>query len=102
LLDTLRTQTAVQQSLPQVKTDWNMVGLKCVPVGVTFVTQNVELGDTNKSRCEDPQSDGINIWTCQIEGPRKKAKLKGYLLEKPTLLFETVLADNPFLKIETA
>ena len=35
---------------------------------------------------------------------RKKAKLKGYLLEEPALLFETVPvpSDNPFLKIETS
>ncbi|WP_447792090.1 MobH family relaxase [Pseudomonas farris] len=54
-----------------------------------------------KLKVHRKRGDGINIWTCQVEGPRKKAKLKGYLLEKATLLFETVLADNPFLKIDT-
>jgi hypothetical protein len=54
-----------------------------------------------KLKVHRKHGDGINIWTCQVEGPRKKARLKGYLLEKPTLLFETVVADNPFLKIET-
>ncbi|WDG77533.1 MobH family relaxase [Pseudomonas chlororaphis] len=46
--------------------------------------------------------DGFNIWTCQIEGPRKKAKIKGYLLEKSAVLFEAapLPADNPFLKLE--
>jgi Protein of unknown function (DUF1528). len=45
------------------------------------------------------RDNGLNIWTCQIEGPRKKASLKGYLLEEPKLLFETMPSDNPFLKI---
>ncbi|SOS33187.1 integrating conjugative element relaxase [Pseudomonas syringae group genomosp. 3] len=46
--------------------------------------------------------DGLNIWVCQVEGPRKKAKLKGYLLEKPTLFFDKgPIPDNPFLKIDT-
>ena len=48
------------------------------------------------------RGDGLNIWACQVEGPRNKARLKGYLLEEPALLFETVSvpSDNPFLKIE--
>lgn len=48
------------------------------------------------------RDDGLNIWACQVEGPRNKARLKGYLLEEPALLFETVSvpSDNPFLKIE--
>ena len=47
------------------------------------------------------RADGLNIWVCQVEGPRKKAKLKGYLLENRTLLLDTgSVVDNPFLKIE--
>ncbi|SEB46499.1 relaxase [Pseudomonas marginalis] len=46
------------------------------------------------------RGNGLNIWICQVEGPRKKARLKGYLLEKPELLFETMPADNPFLSFE--
>jgi hypothetical protein len=46
------------------------------------------------------REDGLNIWICQVEGPRKKARLKGYLLERPELLFETMPADNPFLLLE--
>ncbi|WP_282353124.1 MobH family relaxase [Pseudomonas sp. PS01303] len=55
-----------------------------------------------KLKVHRKRGDGLNIWICQVEGPRKKAKLKGYLLEKPALLFETapVPADNPFLKVE--
>ncbi|CRM33282.1 MobH family relaxase [Pseudomonas sp. 25 R 14] len=46
------------------------------------------------------RDDGLNIWTCQVQGPRKKARLKGYLLQTPTLLFSSVPADNPFLSID--
>ncbi|POA72098.1 MobH family relaxase [Pseudomonas sp. DP16D-R1] len=48
------------------------------------------------------RDDGLNIWLCQVEGPRKKAKLKGYLLENSVLFFEagSIPADNPFLKLE--
>ncbi|PYY72587.1 relaxase [Pseudomonas jessenii] len=47
------------------------------------------------------RDDGLNIWACQVQGPRKKTTLKGYLIEEPKLLFELVPPDNPFLKIET-
>jgi integrating conjugative element relaxase (TIGR03760 family) len=46
------------------------------------------------------RENGLNIWTCQIEGPRKRATLKGYLLEESKLLFESIPSDNPFLKID--
>ena len=46
------------------------------------------------------RENGLNIWACQIEGPRKRATLKGYLLEESKLLFESIPSDNPFLKIE--
>ena len=55
-----------------------------------------------KLKVHRKRDDGLNIWICQVEGPRKKARLKGYLLEKPELLFETMPADNPFLKVEKA
>ncbi|ROM70889.1 relaxase [Pseudomonas brassicacearum] len=53
-----------------------------------------------KLKFHKKRGDRLNIWICQVEGPRKKAKLKGYLLENSTLLFDTVPADNPFLKLE--
>jgi len=53
-----------------------------------------------KLKIHRKRDDGLNIWICQIEGPRKKANLKGYLLDTPALLFNTVPSDNPFLKIE--
>ena len=46
------------------------------------------------------RENGLNIWTCTIEGPRKRATLKGYLLEESKLLFESIPPDNPFLKID--
>jgi len=52
-----------------------------------------------KLKTHRKRNDGLNIWICQVEGPRKKANLKGYLLETPALLLNIVPADNPFLKI---
>lgn len=55
-----------------------------------------------KMKVHRKRDDGLNIWICQVEGSRKKANLKGYLLEKPELLFDTVPDDNPFLKVGKA
>jgi integrating conjugative element relaxase (TIGR03760 family) len=55
-----------------------------------------------KLKAHRKRDDGLNIWICQVEGPRKKANLKGYLLETPALLLNIVPADNPFLKIVNA
>ncbi|WP_339425787.1 MobH family relaxase [Pseudomonas proteolytica] len=57
-----------------------------------------------KLKVHRKRNDSLNIWLCQVEGPRKKAKLKGYLLEEPALLFKAaaVPTDNPFLKLENA
>ena len=46
------------------------------------------------------RGNGLNIWICQVQGPRKKTTLKGYLIEDPKLFFELIPPDNPFLKIE--
>jgi hypothetical protein len=46
------------------------------------------------------RDDGLNIWACQVHGPRKTTTLKGYLIEEPKLFFELIPPDNPFLKIE--
>ncbi|HHG5368198.1 TPA: MobH family relaxase [Pseudomonas aeruginosa] len=45
------------------------------------------------------QSDGLNIWTCQVVGPRKTRKLHGYLLEDPRLLFSDPPPNNPYLSL---
>ncbi|WP_338922513.1 MobH family relaxase [Pseudomonas silesiensis] len=55
-----------------------------------------------KLKIHKKRDDGLNIWICQVEGPRRKARLKGYLLENPELLFETAPINNPFLNIEEA
>ncbi|MBW1248826.1 helicase/relaxase domain-containing protein [Pseudomonas tolaasii] len=61
------------------------------------VQKQFERLKTHKKR-----DDGLNIWLCQVEGPRKRAKLKGYILENSALFFEagSMPADNPFLKLE--
>ncbi|MBW0238373.1 MobH family relaxase [Pseudomonas sp. D1HM] len=53
-----------------------------------------------KLKVHRKRADGFNIWTCLIEGPRKTAKLKGYLLENPELIFESLPPENPYLLLE--
>lgn len=53
-----------------------------------------------KLKVHKKRENGLNIWTCKIEGPRKKAKLKGYLLEQPKLIFESTPTDNLYLILE--
>ncbi|WP_460096705.1 MobH family relaxase [Pseudomonas sp. S3_C01] len=53
-----------------------------------------------KLKVHRKRDNGLNVWTCQVQGPRKKTTLKGYLVEDPKLFFELMPLDNPFLKIE--
>ncbi len=53
-----------------------------------------------KLRVHRKRDNGLNIWTCQVQGPRKRTTLKGYLIGEPKQFFELIPADNPFLKIE--
>ncbi|WHS63222.1 MobH family relaxase [Pseudomonas sp. G2-4] len=53
-----------------------------------------------KVKVHRKRDNGLNIWACQVQGPRKKTTLKGYLVEEPKLFFELIPPDNPFLKIE--
>ncbi|MGF6629483.1 integrating conjugative element relaxase (TIGR03760 family) [Pseudomonas frederiksbergensis] len=53
-----------------------------------------------KLKVHRKRDNGLNIWVCQVQGPRKKTTLKGYLIEEPTLLLESIPPDNPFLKID--
>ena len=53
-----------------------------------------------KLKVHRKREDGLNIWTCQVRGPRKKTILKGYLVAEPKLFFELMPPDNSFLKIE--
>ncbi|MCX8967256.1 relaxase [Erwinia psidii] len=45
-------------------------------------------------------NDGVNIFVCEVKGPRKTRRVKGYLLEKPELIFgDSVPEDNPYLSV---
>jgi len=46
------------------------------------------------------RGDGLNIWTCKVQGPRKKTTLKGYLIAEPMSLLELIPPDNPFLALD--
>ena len=43
------------------------------------------------------QAGGLNIWTCEVTGPRKSRRLHGYLLTSPEALFQEAPPDNPYL-----
>ena len=45
------------------------------------------------------QPNGLNIWTCEVTGPRKSRRLHGYLLLEPRSIFSDELPNNPFLKL---
>ncbi|HFN4791830.1 TPA: MobH family relaxase [Pseudomonas aeruginosa] len=45
------------------------------------------------------QGSGLNIWTCEVTGPRKSRRLHGYLLAAPSALFAEVPPDNPYLSL---
>jgi integrating conjugative element relaxase (TIGR03760 family) len=45
------------------------------------------------------QDNGLNIWTCEVTGPRKSRRLHGYLLESPGCLFDEVPPNNPYLSV---
>ncbi|WP_010427609.1 MobH family relaxase [Enterobacter mori] len=48
------------------------------------------------------QDNGLNIWTCNVTGPRKSRRLHGYLLADPARLFDEIPPDNPYLNLVTA
>ncbi|TNL09700.1 relaxase [Kosakonia cowanii] len=45
------------------------------------------------------QDSGLNIWTCEVTGPRKSRRLHGYLLNDPRQLFDNVPMNNPYLMV---
>ena len=45
------------------------------------------------------QASGLNIWTCEVTGPRKSRRLHGYLLVSPDTLFQETPPDNPYLRL---
>ncbi|WP_315138761.1 MobH family relaxase [Achromobacter marplatensis] len=44
------------------------------------------------------KDNGLNIWTCDVIGPRKSRRLHGYLLQDPRHLFDEVPPNNPYLR----
>ncbi|HCF1530061.1 TPA: MobH family relaxase [Pseudomonas aeruginosa] len=46
------------------------------------------------------QPSGLNIWTCEVTGPRKSRRLHGYLLQDPTCLFDESPPNNPYLSLQ--
>ncbi|MFS2068414.1 MobH family relaxase [Pseudomonas sp. CT11-2] len=53
-----------------------------------------------KLKIHRKRENGLNIWVCEVHGPRKTTTLKGYLIEGPELFFESAPSDNLFLKIK--
>ena len=53
-----------------------------------------------KLKVHRKREDGLNIWTCQVQGPRKKTVLKGYVIGEPALLLVSIPPDNPFLALD--
>ncbi|GBQ20322.1 hypothetical protein AA12717_0535 [Gluconacetobacter sacchari DSM 12717] len=45
------------------------------------------------------QPNGLNIWTCEVQGPRKARRLHGYILLDPSNVLAQPFTDNPFLKL---
>ena len=45
------------------------------------------------------QPSGLNIWTCEMTGPRKSKRLHGYLLTEPSTLFGEIPPNNPHLSL---
>jgi len=43
----------------------------------------------------------LNIWTCNVVGPRKSKQLKGYLLIDPLTIFSEVPFDNLSLSLKS-
>ena len=46
------------------------------------------------------QSNGLNIWTCEVTGPRKSRQLHGYLLEDAFQLLAEIPPNNPYLSMK--
>jgi len=45
------------------------------------------------------QPNGLNIWTCEVTGPRKFHRLHGYLMTDAQVVFSELLHDNPYLSV---
>ncbi|MEE5092659.1 MobH family relaxase [Xanthomonas euvesicatoria] len=45
------------------------------------------------------QGNGLNIWTCEVIGPRKARRLHGYLLRTPLSILSQSWPNNPYLRL---
>ncbi|HDS1530792.1 TPA: TraI domain-containing protein [Stenotrophomonas maltophilia] len=45
--------------------------------------------------------NGLNIWTCDVTGPRKSRRLHGYLLQDPDGVFGELPPNNPYLSLQS-
>lgn len=50
-------------------------------------------------RLHHKQANGLNIWTCEVAGPRKTRRLHGYLLRDPLTVLPEALPNNPYLRL---
>lgn len=53
----------------------------------------------DKSLLHRKQKNGLNIWTCDVTGPRISRRLHGYLLQEPKQLFDEIPPNNPYLTV---
>ena len=52
-----------------------------------------------RQRAHRKQPNGLNIWTCQVTGPRKTRRLYGYLLKDPKDLMGDIALNNLYLQL---
>ncbi len=52
-----------------------------------------------RQRVHRKQPNGLNIWTCQVTGPRRSRRLHGYLLKDPKDLMGGIALNNPYLQL---
>ncbi|WP_339430149.1 MobH family relaxase [Pseudomonas taetrolens] len=45
------------------------------------------------------RADDLNLWTCEVFGPRPGKRLHGYLLLQPETVLDQVPFDNPYLRL---
>src|SRR5690625_7909287 len=46
------------------------------------------------------QNSGLNIWTCEVKGPRKSRRVHGYLLTHPGATVPDIAPDNAYLQLQ--
>lgn len=54
-----------------------------------------------KQKLHQKTQKSLNIWTCDVVGPRKSKQLKGYLLRDPLTIFTEVPFDNLSLSLRS-